>query len=1336
MKRTIIGLSVLLLLSSVALAYDIKNTTDYWLFSDGRYFPENTQLKYTRSYISPDGTDLKGQPIPTGSWVDKAWDYELGDPNVVIAIIDTGVRWERVGWNLVNRFYINFAEVRNFPPLLGLNNSNPLNFDVNKDGGFNSGDYQYVVTEIIRSGLLNNNDNELRKKYPEYMIDFAKSAGVRGILNLQELVRIFSDGKDNDGNGFIDDICGWNFFEDNNDVADVSSYSAALYHGTGQASSAVGEIDKGGKTINGIDKAGEIGVCPNCTVMPVKSWDSFVQDTNYYGIAALYAAQNGAHVIEGALGGINNSGICKAAFREAYYRGLPIFIVGSDLNSSDHNFPTYLDEPIYCSGMIFDTYRFENGIAPRTYFRNAGTCQYGSKNQISWEVETGSHSTALSSGAAGLLISHAMHMAADTDNKIKLEDALFKDLNKYLLDPDKNVMLMHPDQIKQLLLLTCDDIIPGDSDGYGSPDNALAGWDQHFGYGRANIYGAIKALDDGLIPSVARITSPEWSYYFDLRKNEKMVIKGDILTPNSSNITWVVEVGAGIEPETFNEISRGSATGKDIELANIDVNEIKKYFPAGTDFSWITNTPEDKYPGDADIQPNKMMFTVRLRLLTKLNNKVYREPYIYPEDRRAFYLSEDKNLHDGWPKFLGIGGESSVRFEDLDGDNKKEVIVATSDGRILIFRHDGSPYTYKGNPVEFAAEPFEVAVVHGMKTYDNTTLRPSFITPAVADIDGDGIKEIVSVAGNKVYCFKADGSIQPGFPQDFSKNFKDDADAGLIKNSNHSPDGSENAIGPGTMASPLIWDLDGDGKKEIIVGGNDQRLYVWKSDGTNAKGFPVYVRSNPMSGGKIIYSPCLADIDGDGIMEIVVATNEAISIPGKFSPNLFGGDDSEPQVKGNYPEKRIAAADGINIFPLVLNIVGNFMAKECMVYAIRHDGALNGDGGRTISASSSAFMKGWPITMQAFLPDILPLLGPSSKPCAFDYEGNGKDDIVVSFTTGKTTILDGNGKTIKQMSDGPFGSKAVGMKDKSLMLNLFDSSALGDITGDGNPEIIKGGITLFGGANLGLSGMNLPYNHAIQVWNPKTGKYLDSFPRAIDDYVMYSEPCIADVDGDEIPDIVVGSELFLLHAFGSDGMDKAGFPKMTAGSMMTTSAVADIDGDGNNEVAAITREGGIFIWNTPGKYTTKANWPTYGHDNFNTSNLRIDAVAPAGITEYEWTIDGLTFKCPGDDGFIGKAKEIKILGYSFPINAGNFKIATVVKTITNPAEGGNLVYVNIPNDFAYYAVIANDKAGNTTQLMLDGGPMAREQIQAAGEDSTDDSSGSSGWCFINSALGH
>jgi FG-GAP-like repeat/Subtilase family len=1308
-------LFLVLLLTGISYAYwlsigsamnsiEVDYNKNYWLYSESTTGPV-----YKSHSIDPDGNDLYGLPVPPGSWVDKAWNIETGDPSVVIAIIDTGIRWENVDKSLVNRFYINKGEVRDFPPLkTDVDFSSPQWGDVNGDAAFNSGDYQYVVESYIydkyTKGLT---DDELRNEYPDYMIKLAEDAQSRpgkykDVLDLQKLIKRFSNGEDNDHNGFVDDICGWNFFEDNNDPGDVSSYSSATYHGTGQTISAVGEFRK----------SDEVGVCPNCTVMPLKSWDSFVQDTNYYGLAALYAARNGAHVIEGALGGLNNSGVCKAALKEAYNNGLAIFIASSDLNSADHNFPTYLDEPIYCSGMVPDTFGMQDSIAPKTYFRNAGTCQFGAKNHISWEVATGSQSTALSSGAGGLLMSHARKMG----------------------------LKLHSDQIKQLLTLTCDDILPEDTKGYGDPDPALMGWDQHFGYGRVNLYAAMKALNAGIIPSVVRITSPEWSHYFDLRKSDTLLIIGDILS-GSENINWIVEAGAGIEPAKFTEISHGSTTGKNIVLANIDLSEIKNIFPQGTDFSYFPNSPEDKYPGDANIQPNRFLFTIRVRLTSaKLNDKAFREPYKYPEDRRTFYICEDKSLHDGWPKYIGVGGEASLRFDDLDGDGKMEVILATSDGRILIYRHDGSTYSVNGKPVEFAADTFDLAANHRMTTSSGMPFRSTFITPAIADIDGDGIKEIVSAADGKVYCFKADGKIQPGFPIDFSENFKLDVFYGKVKNSDHStnPDGSlsgvENVIGPGTMAAPLLYDLDGDGKKEIIVAGNDQRLYVWKSDGTNAKGFPVYVRSNEMYGNKIIYPPCLADIDDDGKMEIIIATNEAIPIPGMMNINLFG---AAPQSEENYyfSEKGITSG-GIDIMPSVLNIVNRFIGKKCLVYAIKSSGAVNGDGGRSITASQSAFVKGWPAGVEAFVPDMLPLLGPSSKPCAFDYNGDGKDEVVASFTSGKTSIIDGNGKIVKQMVQGPFGNKAVGMNDRSLVLNLFESAALGDITGDGTPQIIKGGLSLFGALNLGLSGQNLPYNYAIQVWDSQTGKFLESFPRAIDDYVMYSEPSIADVDGDGIPDIIVGSELYLLHAFGSDGMDKTGFPKMAAGSMMTTPAVADLDGDGNNEVGVATREGWVFVWNTKGKYTTKANWPTYGHDNCNTSNLRVDAVSPASVTEYTWTDDGLVFKCPGDDGYNGKAKEIKVFGSNIDIDVTTIKEATLIKQI-KPVTGGAKVYVNIPNNFSHYAVIAYDESGNSSQLpLIPGGikEVRKLSVESTQQAQSDNSSGSSSLCFVNTAI--
>ena len=52
-------------------------------------------------------------------------------------------------------------------------------------------------------------------------------------LDASDLIVAFSDSSDDDGNGYVDDIAGWDFFDDDNNSYDASSYSSANNHGTG-----------------------------------------------------------------------------------------------------------------------------------------------------------------------------------------------------------------------------------------------------------------------------------------------------------------------------------------------------------------------------------------------------------------------------------------------------------------------------------------------------------------------------------------------------------------------------------------------------------------------------------------------------------------------------------------------------------------------------------------------------------------------------------------------------------------------------------------------------------------------------------------------------------------------------------------------------------------------------------------------------------------------------------------------------------------------------------------------------------------------------------------------
>jgi len=72
------------------------------------------------------------------------------------------------------------------------------------------------------------------------------------------------------------------------------------------------------------------------------------------------------------------------------------------------------------------------------------------------------------------------------------------------------------------------------------------------------------------------------------------------------------------------------------------------------------------------------------------------------------------------------------------------------------------------------------------------------------------------------------------------------------------------------------------------------------------------------------------------------------------------------------------------------------------------------------------------------------------------------------------------------------------------------------------------------------------------------------------------------VDGDGVPEVVVGTDTRTLHAFRLGGGEAAGYPKFTGGWLLHTPAVGDLDGDGTVEIAFTTREGYLHVVRTVG----------------------------------------------------------------------------------------------------------------------------------------------------------
>ncbi len=182
---------------------------------------------------------------------------------------------------------------------------------------------------------------------------------------------------------------------------------------------------------------------------------------------------------------------------------------------------------------------------------------------------------------------------------------------------------------------------------------------------------------------------------------------------------------------------------------------------------------------------------------------------------------------DGRPQTTGPFGTTGARVHgaplahDIDGDGQREIFAVSFDGKAYAWRTDGSggpPAALPGWPVTLTPQGARSA-------------------PVAADVDGDGTAEIVTVAlDGKVRVLEADGTMAAGWPK------------------------ATRASGTGT--TPAILDLDGDGREDLAFGGTDSLLYVVSGDGTDFPGWPVAV------GAKVLSCPVLADVDADGEPEL------------------------------------------------------------------------------------------------------------------------------------------------------------------------------------------------------------------------------------------------------------------------------------------------------------------------------------------------------------------------------------------------------------------------------------------------------------------------------------
>lgn len=127
------------------------------------------------------------------------------------------------------------------------------------------------------------------------------------------------NGIDDDGNGFVDDVHGWDFIDNNGDPSpDTSEGSSidAIVHGT---------IISGIIGAEGDNGIGIAGINWNVSVMPIRMLDKEGSGSSVIAQQAIdYAVQNGADVINMSFTSLTNDALLTGAVERAYKAGVVV----------------------------------------------------------------------------------------------------------------------------------------------------------------------------------------------------------------------------------------------------------------------------------------------------------------------------------------------------------------------------------------------------------------------------------------------------------------------------------------------------------------------------------------------------------------------------------------------------------------------------------------------------------------------------------------------------------------------------------------------------------------------------------------------------------------------------------------------------------------------------------------------------------------------------------------------------------------------------------------------------------------------------------------------------
>ena len=711
------------------------------------------------------------------------------------------------------------------------------------------------VWDFVRDAsdvLIGISDSGIKWNHPDLKENIWINPGESQGVNINwENGTFTGNGVDNDANGKVDDVMGWDFF--NNDNNPMQSW-ANNYHGTHVAGCAGAEGD------NGI---GTVGPAFNAKLLNCKgasnTEDSSGISSGYQHIT--YAADMGADIINASWGGqAYNLSYANTYINYAHAYGS--LVVAAAGNANQLHGPGYIDAPADCPNAF-------NVAATATNDTKADFSDYGEPIDIS-APGVGIFSTVIANN--GWASAQGTSMASPIVAGIA---ALVKAVHPNLT----------PNQLRARIENTADYI-----------DDINPGYEGLLGTGRINAYSAV--LYD-MVPKITIVDQELTELSEGNSDNDGMPNPGETVSLKI-RLTNHQDLSTGISWATSTNTTltlRCDYPGVVIQdsLANIGT------ITAGS-FVWNNDAPF-KFTTTSSITTSPIDFILYVE--SNLENQI---PY---KKEIPFQVSLTLG-YPNWPFPLTGQAQSSPIILDMNGNGKGEVIFGDLAGKVNVLNNNkeqiaGFPFDTGGQIVLPVAigdlnndgnqdifvvnnnkQAYAIAndgsLIYGPIALDNQITRA---TPMITDLNGDGVNEaIVCTMNGKVHVFNPDGTEHAGFPLEFPGNFVFNVAAADLNNNGRKEiilqtiagnflaidyvtkeniSGFPYSLGANTETAPIIADVNGDGFPDIIATVSAQGIIK----GISHTGSELF----SMTVGKAIKQDVLFyDFNGDGSKELLFTT--------------------------------------------------------------------------------------------------------------------------------------------------------------------------------------------------------------------------------------------------------------------------------------------------------------------------------------------------------------------------------------------------------------------------------------------------------------------------------